>query len=47
MGPLGTVVLALLLDEHLGLLEGVEDLAGEKFIAESGIEALDIAVLPR
>ena len=35
------------LDDHASLSEGVEDLAIEKFIAQSCIEALDEAILPR
>ena len=47
MGPDGVVVMPPLLDEDLGLLEGGEDLAVEQLIAEAGIEAFDIPVLPR
>ena len=35
------------LDDHAGLSEGVEDLAVEEFIAQSCVEALDEAILPR
>jgi hypothetical protein len=34
------------LDEELGLQERVEDLGVQKFIAEAGVEALAVAVLP-
>ena len=34
------------LGEHLDLLERVEDLAVEKLVSQSGIERLDVAVLP-
>jgi len=32
--------------KHLDLLERVEDLAVEKLVSQSGIERLDVAVLP-
>lgn len=35
------------LDDHASLCEGIEDLAVEKFIAQSCIEGLDEAILPR
>src|SRR4051812_34673421 len=41
------VVTAPALDDDLGLAKGVEDLAIEQFVPEPGIEALDIAILPR
>src|SRR3954470_14115116 len=41
------VVTAPALDDDLGLAKGVEDLAVEQFVPQPGIEALDIAVLPR
>src|SRR6476660_8948546 len=34
-------------DDDLSFSEGVEDLAIEQLIAEAGVEALDVAVLPR
>ena len=34
-------------DQNPGLLQGVEDFAIEEFVPQPGIEALDIAVLPR
>jgi hypothetical protein len=34
------------LDDDLGLAQSVEDLAVEQLIAKSGVEALDVAVLP-
>ena len=47
MWPDGIVVPAPALDDDLRLAQGVEDLAVEQLVAEPGIEALDIAVLPR
>ena len=47
MWPHGVVVPAPFLDDDLGLLEGVEDLAVEQLVPEPGIEALAIAVFPR
>jgi len=44
---LRVVVLAPLLDDDLGLVQGIEDLAIEQLVAEAGIEALDVAVLSR
>jgi hypothetical protein len=35
------------LHDDAGFGEGVEDLAIEKLITEAGIEALDVAILPR
>src|SRR3954463_5356351 len=35
------------LDDDLRLVESVEDLAVEQLVPEPGIEALDIAILPR
>ena len=35
------------LDDDLGLAQNVEDLAVERLIAKAGVEALDVAVLPR
>ena len=46
MRPDRVVVLAPVLDQHLGLLEGVEDLTIEQLIPELPIEALVLAVLP-
>ena len=40
------VQLAPLLDKHLRLLEGVEDLAVQELVPELAVEALHIAVLP-
>jgi len=34
-------------DDDLSFTEGVEDLAIEQLIAKAGVEALDVAVLPR
>ena len=36
-----------MLDENLGFLEAVEDLAVEQFIAQFPVEAFAVAVLPR
>ena len=47
VGPDGVVMATLFLDQDLGLLQGVEDLSVEEFVAESGIEAFAISVLPR
>ena len=33
--------------DDAGFGEGVEDLAIEKLVAEAGVEALDISILPR
>src|SRR5918995_5465351 len=41
------VVPAPCLDDDLGLLERGEDLAVEQLVPELGVEALDVAVLPR
>lgn len=40
------VVAAPSLDDDPGLLQSVEDLAIEQFIAQAGVEALNVAVLP-
>ena len=40
------VVAAPALDHNLGLTEGVEDLVIEQLIAQTSIEAFDIAILP-
>ena len=44
MGPDRVVVVSPLLDDHLGLLQAVEDLAVEQLVPEAGIEALSVAV---
>ena len=41
------VVLAPLLDEDGGLLQAVEDLTVQAFVAQFAVEALAVAVLPR
>ena len=46
MRSLGVVVFAPLFDHDLGLPEGIKYLPVEQLVAEAGIEALDIAVLP-
>src|SRR6056297_2066160 len=43
----GVVVDAPLLDDDLGLADGVEDLAVEQFVPEPRVEALNVAVFPR
>ena len=47
MWPDGVVVAAPALDQHLGLLQRVEDLAVEELVPELSIEALVVTVLPR
>ena len=47
MRPVLVVVLAPVLDEHLGLGEAGEQLDGEQLVPDSGAEALDVGVLPR
>ena len=47
MGPDRVVVASPALDDDLGLAQSVEDLAVEQLIAKAGVEALDVAVLPR
>src|ERR687898_1466865 len=43
----GVIVPTPALDDDLGLLERGEDLAVEQLVPELGVEALDVAVLPR
>jgi hypothetical protein len=43
----GVVVPAPALDDDLGLAQAVEDLAVQELAAQAGVEALDVAVLPR
>jgi len=47
VGPDRVVVASPALDDDLGLAQTVEDLAIEQLIAKAGVEALDVAVLPR
>src|SRR3989440_1063320 len=47
MRPDRIVVASPALDDDLGLAQTVEDLAVEQLIAKAGVEALDVAVLPR
>ena len=47
MGSDRVVVASPALDDDLGLAQTVEDLAVEQLIAKAGVEALDVAVLPR
>src|SRR2546423_10164857 len=47
MRPDRVVVASPALDDDLGLAQRVEDLAVEQLIAKAGVEALDVAVLPR
>ena len=46
MRPDRVVVLAPVLDQRFGLLEGVEDLAVEQLMPELPVEAFVVAVLP-
>ena len=46
MRPDGVVVISPLLDQDLRLPEGIEDLSVEQLVAEAGIEAFDVTVLP-
>jgi len=43
---LGVVVTPPLFDDDLGFFQAVEDLSIQKLIAEPGVEALAIPVLP-
>jgi hypothetical protein len=45
--PDRVVVASPTLDDDLGLAQSVENLAVEQLIAKAGVEALDVAVLPR
>ncbi len=47
VGPKVVVKVAISLGQHLCFLQVAEDLAVEELVAESGVEALHIAVLPR
>ena len=47
MWPDRVVVSTPLLDDNVGFLQCVEDLANEQFVPEAGIEALAVSVLPR
>ena len=47
MGTLRVVVQTPALDDDPRLREAVEDLTVEQFVAELGIEALAVAILPR
>ena len=47
MGPTGVVEPPPALDHDAGLGEGVEYLAIEKLVTEAGVEAFDVAILPR
>lgn len=47
MRPLSVVMLPPTLDDDPGLGKAVEDLAVEEFVAELGVEALAVAILPR
>src|SRR5262249_26380530 len=47
MGPDRIVMAPPAFDDDLSFVEGVEDLAIEQLIAKAGVEALDVAVLPR
>ena len=43
----GVVVPPPALNDDLGFAQGVEDLAIEQLVAQAGVEAFDVAVLPR
>ena len=47
MGPDGVVVAAPFLDQDMGFAQRAEEFTVEEFIAEAGIEALTVAILPR
>lgn len=47
MGSDGVVLGTPVLDQDLGFLEGVEDLAVEQLISKLAVEALAVATLPR
>jgi hypothetical protein len=47
MWPHRIVMAAPALDHDLRLAERVEDFSIQQLVSESGIEALDVAVLPR
>ena len=47
MRPNRIVMASPALNDDLGLAQSVEDLAAEQLIAKAGVEALDVAVLPR
>src|SRR5262245_18682275 len=47
MRPDRIVMASPALNDDLGLAQSVEDLAAEQLIATAGVEALDVAVLPR
>ena len=47
MGSLGIVMLPPLFDDDLCFFKGVEDFAVQQLIAQSGVEAFTISVLPR
>jgi hypothetical protein len=46
VGPKAVVTMAPLLDQDLGLLQGVKDLEVQEFVPELAVEALAVAVLP-
>jgi len=46
VGPVQVVVDAPVLDEHLGLEQGIEPLAVEEVVAKATVERLDPGVLP-
>ena len=46
MGPDSVVVTAPFLDQNLGFAQRVKELTVEEFIAEAGIEAFTVAILP-
>ena len=46
MRALGVVMMPPPFDEHLGFLQGHEDLRVEQFVTKFAVEALVVAVLP-
>ena len=46
MGPDGIVMPPPALDHDLSFLQRVEDLTVQQFVAQAGVEALDVPVLP-
>ena len=46
MGPVNIVLLPPPLDDHLGLLKGIENLPVEHLISEFSIEGFVVSILP-
>ena len=47
MGPVGVVLLAVVLGHNFGLQQGMEHLDREQLVAEFAVEGFDESVLPR